>query len=120
MTIQYHEPAETLSSETREIHRAISTVVEEWEAVDWYQQRMDVTDDEELRAILEHNRDEEIEHAMMGLEWLRRNVPAVDEMMRVFLFTEARIVDVEEESGEGGEETKTAPSGDLGIGRILR
>ena len=120
MTIHYHESPDALSTETREIHRAIATLVEEWEAVDWYQQRMDLTGDEELRAILEHNRDEEIEHAMMALEWLRRNVPAVDEMMRTFLFTKARIVDVEEEGAAEEEEPKTAAPGDLGIGRNRR
>ena len=120
MTIHYHENVESLSSETREIHRAIATVVEEWEAVDWYQQRMDVTNDKELHAVLEHNRNEEIEHAMMGLEWLRRNVPVVDEMMRVFLFTKERIVDIEEESGEAEENDVSKWRGDLGIGRPMR
>lgn len=120
MTIHYHENPDALSAPTREIHRAIATLVEEWEAVDWYQQRMDLTGDEELRAILEHNRDEEIEHAMMALEWLRRNVSAVDQMMREFLFTKARIVDIEEEGSPEQEETGDDVPRDLGIGRNLR
>jgi uncharacterized protein len=120
MTIHYHESPDALSTQTREIHRAIATVVEEWEAVDWYQQRMDLTGDAELRAILEHNRDEEIEHAMMALEWLRRNVPAVDQMMGEFLFTKARIVDIEEGDNGEGEGAGNDARGDLGIGGNLR
>ena len=71
---QYHEPFELLSEETKEITRAIRSLVEELEAVDWYNQRVDVTKNEELKGILAHNRDEEIEHAAMALEWLRRKL----------------------------------------------
>jgi ferritin-like protein len=68
-----HEPVELLSGKTRDLHRALTSLMEELEAVDWYQQRADATSDPELKAIILHNRDEEVEHAMMTLEWLRRN-----------------------------------------------
>ena len=91
----YHEPIDEISDETRDMHRAITSLMEELEAVDWYQQRVDVTDDEKLRAILEHNRNEEIEHAAMVLEWLRRNMPGWDEELRTYLFTEKDITELE-------------------------
>ncbi len=72
----YHEPFEHLSPKTRDLHRALTSLQEELEAVDWYQQRIDVIEDAELKSILEHNRDEEKEHAVMLLEWIRRNDPA--------------------------------------------
>lgn len=87
----YHEPIEELSDETRDMHRAISSLMEELEAVDWYAQRMDACKDEELRAILKHNRDEEKEHAAMVLEWIRRKDPVFDKELRDFLFTDKAI-----------------------------
>src|SRR5438045_9385506 len=78
----YHEPAELLPEETKDFHRAIESLIEELEAVDWYQQRADVTKEESLKAILLHNRNEELEHAMMKLEWLRRRDPKIDETPR--------------------------------------
>ncbi|MCB1670765.1 MAG: ferritin-like domain-containing protein [Gammaproteobacteria bacterium] len=87
----YHEPVEELSSETRDMHRAITSLMEELEAVDWYNQRVDVCKDEELKAILAHNRDEEMEHAAMTLEWIRRNWPKFDEELRDYLFTDKPI-----------------------------
>ncbi len=87
MALTYHEPVSELSAETREIHRAIATLDEELEAVDWYHQRIAVTGDEDLKAILVHNRDEEIEHAAMALEWLRRKMPGFDEELHTYLFT---------------------------------
>jgi ferritin-like protein len=90
-----HEPVESLSSATRELHRAIVSLMEELEAVDWYQQRADATADDELRAVLEHNRDEEIEHAVMALEWIRRHNPKFDQNMRAYLFSEGPITEVE-------------------------
>ena len=74
-----------LSQDAQEIHRALASLIEELEAVDWYNQRMDVTQDEALRAILEHNRNEEIEHAAMALEWLRRKLPKFDEELFKFV-----------------------------------
>jgi ferritin-like protein len=87
----YHEPVEELSDETRDMHRAIISLMEELEAVDWYQQRVDACKDKELAAILAHNRDEEKEHAAMVLEWIRRRDPGFDKELRDYLFTEGEI-----------------------------
>jgi hypothetical protein len=84
----YHEPTEEMSDEARDLHRAIISLMEELEAVDWYNQRMDVTKDDELRAVLKHNRDEEMEHAAMVLELLRRRLPEFDKELRDWLFTD--------------------------------
>jgi len=87
----YHEPIEELSGETREMHKAIVSLMEELEAIDWYNQRMDSCKDEELKAILTHNRDEEKEHAAMLLEWIRRKDPIFSMEMRDYLFTDKPI-----------------------------
>ena len=87
----YHEPIEELSDETRDMHRAIISLMEELEAVDWYNQRVDACTDAELKAILEHNRDEEKEHAAMVLEWIRRRDAKFDDELRDYLFTEKEI-----------------------------
>lgn len=87
----YHEPVNELSDETRDMHRAIESLMEELEAVDWYQQRVNVCKDKELAAILAHNRDEEIEHAAMVLEWIRRRSPKFDKELREYLFTDKPI-----------------------------
>ncbi len=87
----YHEPVDELSSETRDMHRAITSLMEELEAVDWYNQRVDACKDEELKAILAHNRDEEKEHAAMVLEWIRRRDPAMDKELKDYLFSEGDI-----------------------------
>jgi len=87
----YHEPVEALSAETRDMHRAIISLMEELEAVDWYNQRMDACKDPELRAILKHNRDEEKEHAAMVMEWIRRHDPKFDKELRDYLFTDKII-----------------------------
>ena len=87
----YHEPISELSAETRDMHRAITSLMEELEAVDWYNQRADACTDPELRAILEHNRDEEKEHAAMVLEWIRRQDPVMDKELKDFLFTDKPI-----------------------------
>ena len=93
-----HEPADELSAETIDYHRAMVSLMEELEAVDWYNQRVDATDDEALAKVLAHNRDEEKEHAMMTLEWLRRRDPKLDEHMRTYLFTSGEITELEEEA----------------------
>jgi ferritin-like protein len=98
----YHEPLDELSLAVRERHRAIVSLTEELEAIDWYDQRVDATTDESLRAVLAHNRDEEREHAAMTLEWLRRNDPIWDGVLRTYLFTEDPITEVEEEAEESG------------------
>jgi len=118
---EYHEPEEKLTEEAIDYHRIIKSVMEELEAVDWYNQRADATNDPDVQAIVEHNRDEEIEHACMGLEWLRRNNPVWDEMLRTFLFQTAKITEIEEEV-EGGEgeasEESPASSKSLGLGNM--
>jgi ferritin-like protein len=88
----FHVPIENLSNHTKTIHYAISSLMEELEAVDWYYQRADDTDDAELKAILLHNAHEEIEHASMVLEWLRRADPKIDENLRKYLFQDGSIV----------------------------
>jgi len=87
----YHEPIDELTDETRDMHRAIVSLMEELEAVDWYNQRVDACADDELAEILAHNRDEEKEHAAMVLEWIRRRDPAFDRELREYLFTEDDI-----------------------------
>ncbi|GLP98370.1 MAG: ferritin-like domain-containing protein [Pseudomonadota bacterium] len=87
----YHEPIEELSNETRDMHRAIVSLMEELEAVDWYNQRVDACHDPELKKILEHNRDEEKEHAAMTLEWIRRRDPKFNDELKDYLFTEGEI-----------------------------
>jgi ferritin-like protein len=87
----YHEPIDALTDETRDMHRAIISMMEELEAVDWYNQRVDACKDSELAKILAHNRDEEKEHAAMILEWIRRRDPAFDHELRAALFREGEI-----------------------------
>jgi ferritin-like protein len=93
----YHEASADLSQETKDMHRAIVSLMEELEAVDWYNQRVDVCKDEELKAILAHNRDEEKEHASMLLEWIRRNDAKFDGELRDYLFTDKPISSIEHE-----------------------
>ncbi len=87
----YHEPIEELSGETKDMHRAIASLIEELEAVDWYNQRVDACQDAELEAIIAHNRDEEKEHASMLLEWIRRKDSTFDKELKDYIFTEKPI-----------------------------
>lgn len=89
----YHEPIDRLSAQTLDMHRAILSLMEELEAVDWYNQRVDAAADPELKRILEHNRDEEKEHAAMVLEWIRRRDPKLDKELREVLFSEGEIAE---------------------------
>jgi ferritin-like protein len=89
----YHEPLDKLSTATMDMHRAITSLMEELEAVDWYNQRVDATSDPELKQILIHNRDEEKEHAAMVLEWIRRRDPKLNEELRKSLFKDGPITD---------------------------
>ena len=100
-----HEAAERLTPLTRDFHRALLSLQEELEAVDWYRQRAEGTDDPALKEVLLHNMGEEIEHASMLLEWIRRNEPLFDRQLRTYLFQAAPIVAIEEaaEKGEGAE-----------------
>lgn len=113
-----HEPSDRLSPETIDRHRAITSLQEELEAVDWYDQRVEATDDPTLKAVLAHNRDEEKEHAAMTLEWLRRRDPVLDRHLRTYLFTDAPITEIEEEAvaGDGGAEG--GGEGSLGVGGL--
>ncbi len=112
-----HEPEEKLRPETIDEHRALISIMEELEAVDWYHQRADAAGDPELAAILIHNRDEEKEHAAMALEWLRRRDPVLDRHLRTYLFTDGSVVEEEEEAEhEGG--AGEAATGALGIGGL--
>jgi ferritin-like protein len=117
----YHEPTAELSEQARDIHRALASTIEELEAIDWYNQRADVCKDEGLKAILLHNRDEEIEHAAMGIEWLRRTIAKFDEELHTYLFTDGPIHALEEEAtGGGGHATPSAAGSDLGIGSLKK
>jgi hypothetical protein len=104
----YHEPVDEMQPEDRNYVRALASLKEEIEAVDWYQQRVATCTDPQLKASLAHNRDEEIEHACMTLEWLRRNMPGWDEELRTYLFTSGDITALEE--GEGVEEVEVEKS----------
>ena len=110
MGIAWHAPYELLKPETRDMARAIHSLMEELEAIDWYGQRMDVCDDEDLRRTLEHNRDEEKEHACMVLEWIRRRDPKFDEHLRTYLFTSGDVLAIEE-AKDSGEASASRPAG---------
>jgi hypothetical protein len=112
----YHEPVEWLDQPTIEKHRVVQSIVEEFQAADWYDQRVTACTDEALREILAHNRDEEKEHAAMGLEWWRRRDPVLDAHLRTYLWSEGSIVGVEKEAEQ--EDAEGAGSGDLGIGSL--
>lgn len=117
----YHEPIELLSERAKDLHRAIVSLKEELEAVDWYQQRAEASTDPELRAVLLHNKDEEIEHAMMTLEWLRRNDPIFAANIDTYLKSSGPITEVEEKatvSGAAAPAIIASPSRSLGIGSL--
>jgi uncharacterized protein len=118
-----HEPAEVLSEPTRDMHRALISLIEELEAIDWYQQRAEACSNAELRSVLLHNKDEEIEHAAMTLEWIRRTSPAFDENLRTYLNSSGPITEIE--AGAEVADGAAAPTpraggadGSLGIGSL--
>lgn len=113
---QYHEPVEYLDEKARDITRALNSLKEEIEAVDWYGQRVAASSCPELKAIMAHNRDEEIEHAVMTIEWLRRNMGAWDEELRTYLFTEGDITKLEGEATS--KEKSTGKGSNLNIGDL--
>jgi len=119
-----HESADTLDAVTIDHHRAVTSLCEELEAIDWYDQRVRATDDASLADILAHNRDEEKEHAAMTLEWIRRRDPALDRHLRTYLFTTEPITELETEAMDGVADTAGAQvatgSGSLGIGSLRR
>ena len=98
-SVGYHEPLDELSPKTRQMHQALTSLQEELEAVDWYQQRADACTDASLKEILLHNMREEMEHACMALEWLRRNSETFDKELRTYLFSKGEITHLEEEHG---------------------
>jgi ferritin-like protein len=107
-----HEPADKLKPETIDVHRALVSLMEELEAIDWYRQRVDASSDEQLRAVLEHNMNEEIEHASMVLEWIRRHVPKFEQALKTYLFTAVDITEIEEqlEKREAAPPAESTPS----------
>jgi uncharacterized protein len=124
-----HEDKEVLGPEILDRHRAISTVMEELEAIDWYDQRIAASANDQLRAILAHNRDEEKEHASMLLEWLRRHDSGFDKYFRRFMFTSGPIREIADAAeGEGDAGSAGSPAappagsgdGSLGIGSLRR
>lgn len=117
---EYHEPTEELDAGVRDAHRALVSLQEEIEAVDWYHQRMVCCTDPELRRILEHNRNEEMEHAAMLVEWLRRNEPAWDARLRRVLFT-AKPLGPESDATPSAAAAPEGPSGrGLGVGSLRK
>ena len=115
---QLHEDAEKLGPKVVNRHRAIVSLMEELEAVDWYDQRAAATDNDELRAILVHNRDEEKEHACMALEWLRRQDPVLDANLRKYLFTEGPIGEREAQEEAAAPAPEALANDDLAIGSL--
>jgi ferritin-like protein len=117
----FHESADVLQPSTKDRHRAIVSLMEELEAVDWYDQRIDAADDGDLKEILRHNRDEEKEHASMLLEWLRRRDEAWDRFLRIYLFSDRPIAGLAEavEAGEAAEADEAGGrSPSLGLGAL--
>ena len=115
-----HEDSERLSPQTIDRHRAIVSIMEELEAIDWYDQRLEAAHDAELREILRHNRDEEKEHAAMTLEWLRRHDAALDAHLRTYLFTNKSVLEIEDEAERAAESEGESYSSDgcLNIGSL--
>ncbi len=115
----FHEPASLLDDATIDYHRAMTSLCEELEAIDWYDQRVKATSDTGLASVLTYNRDDEKEHAAMLLEWLRRRDPALDANLRRYLFTDQPITEVGPVSSSTGPVTAAdCASGSLGIGSL--
>ncbi|HEX6275360.1 MAG TPA: ferritin-like domain-containing protein [Polyangiaceae bacterium] len=115
----YHEPIELLSERTKNLHRAIVSLKEELDAADWYQQRAEACTDDELRAILIHNKNEEIEHAMMTLEWLRRVDAVFAANIETYLGSSGPITEVERRAEEAAlARGQSDPSPTLGVGSL--
>ena len=114
-----HENADVLGPETIDRHRAVVSIMEELEAVDWYDQRVQASSDEELKAILAHNRDEEKEHAAMVLEWLRQHDTALDRQLRAYLFKDKPVVEIEADA-DARDSSGDAADGSLRIGSLRR
>ena len=120
-SVGYHESEDKLRPETMDNHRALTSMQEELEAADWYDQRVDAATDQDLKAILAHNRDEEKEHFAMVLEWYRRRDAKMDAHLKEYLFTTGSLIAREQAStggGEGGGEGAGDGGGSLGIGSL--
>jgi len=120
-SVGYHESEDKLRPETMDNHRALTSMQEELEAADWYDQRVDAAIDQDLKAILAHNRDEEKEHFAMLLEWYRRRDATMDAHLKEYLFTTGSLIAREQAStggGEGGGEGAGTGGGSLGIGSL--
>jgi len=118
----YHEALELLSEDTKNMHRGLVSLIEELEAIDWYQQRADACSDEALKQVLLHNRNEEIEHAIMTLEWIRRHDQHFDAQLRTYLFAEGAITEAEERvtasATDAAASAATDGNGSLGLGSL--
>lgn len=112
----YHEPPELLSDHSNDLHRAIASLMEELEAIDWYQQRVEACTDAKLREILIHNKNEEIEHAFMILEWIRRRDPLFDSNARTYLFSKSSIIQARKHIVDDDAAGDSSTQGSLGIG----
>ncbi|MBG0767233.1 encapsulin-associated ferritin-like protein [Sphaerochaeta halotolerans] len=112
----YSEPYDAIDEKTRDISRAITSLREELEAINWYNQRVNTTKDTELAGVMAHNRDEEIEHAVMAIEWLRRNMDKWDDELKTYLFSSGSLLGVEK-AGEGGESSSASS---LSIGDLKK
>src|SRR4051794_8015911 len=106
-----HEPAELLDGETVDRHRAIESLIEEFEAIDWYDQRVGATGNRGLASVLQRNRDDEKDRAAMALEWIRRRAPELDTQLRLYLSTDGPLASVEDESADHGPAATGAPPG---------
>ena len=115
---EYHESWDALPERVKDHHRALKSLQEELEAVDWYNQRVAMTSDESLRDVLTHNRDEEIEHAVMVLEWLRRNMDAWDENLREFMFSEGPLTHDHDDHADHDGIATDSSNGSLGLGKL--
>lgn len=119
--MSYYEPYSELSDAAKEFDRVIQSLIEELDAINLYNQRADVTTDETVRALALHNRNEEIEHAVMLSEWLRRKVPEFDEQMKIYMFTSLPITEVESSAtGASGSSGTRDSAGSLGIGSLKK
>ena len=111
----YHEPTKELSAKTRDYTRALHTLMEEVEAINWYGQRVDASNDTSLIEIMQHNMLEEMEHACMTMEWLRRNMPGWDGKMKMYLFTDKPVTEIEEDDKDVEEKGSDTGSSSLGL-----
>jgi ferritin-like protein len=115
----YHEASKDLSADTRDLHRALVSLMEELEAVDWYRQRADAGRDEALREVLLHNMHEEMEHAAMLIEWLRRNNDDFAAQLADYLFTDVPLTHIEDAAADGGDDAPGAATPRCGTGTTI-